>query len=161
MNRTFKMLASAAIIGLSLTAAHAAEVPLPPHDLSQASQLHRGMTPDDVMRVMGQAAGETDVTIGATQIRKLEFRDPIPGQVILSGGEVTSVTLDVFRMEKDALPQSIRQAWPGVHFRSDSIGRQPKRTFFNTIVPIRTSWGPHVRFRRVQTLVRSKLRNFA
>jgi len=117
MNRTFKMLASAAIIGLSLTVAHAAEAPLPPHVsfvTTPASQLHLGMTADDVIRVMGQVASETDVTIDATQIRKLEFTDAIPGQVILSDGKVTHVALDVFRMEKHALPSFIRQAWPGL-----------------------------------------------
>src|SRR5215475_4174637 len=118
MNRTFKMLASAAIIiCLSLTAAHAAEVPLaPPVSFvrTPASQLHLGMTADDVIGVMGQAASETDVTIGATQIRKLEFTDAIPAQVILSDGKVTRVTLDVCGMEKDTLPSFIRQAWPGL-----------------------------------------------
>src|SRR5215469_6041956 len=117
MNRTFKMLASAAIIGLSLTVAHAAEAPLPPRVsfvTTPASHLHLGMTADDVIRVMGQVASETNVTIDATQIRKLEFTDPIPGQVILSNGKLKHVTLDVFRTEKHALPSSIRQAWPGL-----------------------------------------------
>jgi hypothetical protein len=72
------------------------------------------MAADDAIRIMGQAARETDVTIGATQIRKLEFIDAIPGQVILSEGKVSRVTLDAFRMEKDPLPSSIRQAWPGL-----------------------------------------------
>ena len=115
MNRTFKMLASAAIIGLSLTVAHAAEAPLPPRVsfvTTPASHLHLGMTADDVIRVMGQVASETNVTSDATQIRKLAFTDAIPGQVILSDGKVTHVTLDVFR--QDALPPSIRQAWPGL-----------------------------------------------
>ena len=117
MSRTFKMLASAAIMGLSLTVAHAAEAPLPPRVsfvTTPASHLHLGMTADDVIRVMGQVASETNVTIDATQIRKLEFTDPIPGQVILSNGKLKHVTLDVFRTEKHALPSSIRQAWPGL-----------------------------------------------
>jgi hypothetical protein len=67
-----------------------------------------------VIRVMGQVARETDVTIGATRIRGLEFADPLPGQVILSDGKVSHVTLDPFRMEKDALPSSTRRAWPGL-----------------------------------------------
>jgi hypothetical protein len=107
MNKTFKMLASAAMIGLSLAAAHAAEPPLPPHVsfvTTPASQLHLGMTADDVIRVMGQAASETDVTIGATQIRKFEFADAIPGQVILSDGKLSRVTFDPFRMKEGALP---------------------------------------------------------
>jgi putative flavoprotein involved in K+ transport len=115
--RRAAMLASAAIVSLALTASHAAEAPLPPRVnfvSIPASQLHLGMTADDVIRVMGQAARETDATIGATQIRKLEFIDAIPGQVILSNGKVSHVRLDAFRMEKDALPSSIRQAWPGL-----------------------------------------------
>jgi cation diffusion facilitator CzcD-associated flavoprotein CzcO len=110
-------LASAAIISLALTASHAAEAPLPPRVNfipTPAGQLYLGMTADDAIRVMGQAARETDVTIGATKTRQLEFIDAIPGQVILSDGKVSRVTLDAFRMEKDPLPSSIRQAWPGL-----------------------------------------------
>jgi hypothetical protein len=79
------------------------------------------MTADEVIRVMGEAARETDATIGATQIRKLEFIDAIPGQVILSNGKVSHVMLDAFRMEKDALPSSVRQAWAG--FASSAVRR--------------------------------------
>ena len=124
MNRTFKMLASAAIIGVSLTAADASEVPLPPHVsfvTTPASQLYLGMTADDVIGVMGQAASETNVTIGTTQIRKLNFMGAIPGQVTLSDGKVMHVMLDVFRMEKDALTSPIRQAWLG--FASSAVRR--------------------------------------
>jgi hypothetical protein len=86
MNRTFKLLASAAIVGLSLTAGHAAELPLPPHVsfvATPASQLLLGMTADDVTRVMGKAARETEFTVSSMRIRKLEFKGAIPGQVIL------------------------------------------------------------------------------
>jgi hypothetical protein len=117
MNRTFKMLASAAIAALLLTGGHAAEAPLPPRVnfvATPASQLHLGMTADDVIHIMGKAAGETDVTIGTIQIRKLEFTDVIPGQVILRDGKVARVTLEAFRMEKYALPSFIRPAWPGL-----------------------------------------------
>jgi hypothetical protein len=111
------MLASAAIIFLALTASHAAEAPLPPRVnlvATPASQLYLGMTADDVIRIMGQAARETDATIGATQICKLEFTDAIPGQVILSNGKVSRVTLDAFPTGKNAVPSSTRQAWPGL-----------------------------------------------
>ena len=122
MNRTLVMLASAAIIGLSLTAGHAAEAPLPPRVNSvatPASQLHLGMTADDVIRVMGKVAKET--VIGSTQIRKLEFADAIPGQIILSDGKLSRVTLDPFRMNEAALPSFVRQAWPG--FASSVVRR--------------------------------------
>ena len=110
-------LASAAIVSLALTASHAAEAPLPPcanFIPTPASQLYPGMMADDAIRVTGEAARETDVTIGATQIRKLEFIDAIPRQVILSDGKVSRVTLDAFRMDRDPLPSSIRQASPGL-----------------------------------------------
>ena len=110
-------LASAAIVSLALTASHAAEAPLPPcADFipTPASQLYPGMMADDAIRVTGEAARETDVTIGATQIRKLKFIDAIPRQVILSDGKVSRVTLDAFRMDRDPLPSSIRQASPGL-----------------------------------------------
>jgi hypothetical protein len=118
------MLASAAIISLSLTAGHAAEAPLPPQVnfvATPANRLQLGMSGDDVIRVMGKAAKETDFAIGSTQIRKLEFTDAIPGQVILSDGRVSRVTLDPFRMEKAALPTFIRQAWSG--FASSVVRR--------------------------------------
>ena len=141
MNRTLKMLASAAIINLSLAAAHAAAVPLAPHVsfvTTPASQLHLEMTADDVIGLMGQAASETDVTIGATRIRKLEFTDAIPGQVILSDEKVTRVTLDVFGMENYTLPSFIRQAWPGL--ASSAVRRalgEPAAVFHHTFSGIK------------------------
>ena len=111
------MLASAAIVSLALIAGHAPAAPLPPRVnlvATPASQLGLGMTADDVIRLMGQAARQTDATIGATQIRKLEFTDAIPGQVILLNGKVSRVTLDTFPTEKDTVPPSIRRAWPGL-----------------------------------------------
>jgi hypothetical protein len=95
------------------------------------------MTADDVIGVMGQAARETDVTIGTTQIRKLEFTDAIPGQVILSDEKLTRVTLDVFGMEKDTLPSFIRQAWPGL--ASSAVRRalgEPAAVFHHTFFGI-------------------------
>jgi len=117
MNKTFLMLALAAILGLSLTTGRTAEMPRPPQVsfvATPASQLQLGMTTDDVIRVLGNAARETDTAIETVQIRKLEFVAPIPGQVILSDGKVSRVTLDPFRMDKAALPSFIRRAWPGL-----------------------------------------------
>jgi hypothetical protein len=117
MNSTFKGLASVAIIGLSLTAGHAAELPLPPHvDLvtTPAGQLHLGMTADDVIHVMGKAARETEFAAGSTRIRKLEFVNAIPGRVILKDGKVSRVSLDAFRVEQEALPSFVKPAWMGL-----------------------------------------------
>jgi hypothetical protein len=117
MNRTFEVLASAAIIGLSLTAGQAAEPPLPPHVgfvATPASRLHPDMTADDVIRIMGKPARETEFTAGSTKIHKLEFTDAIPGEVILKDGKVSRVALDPFRVEQDPLPSFIRPVWPGL-----------------------------------------------
>ena len=124
MTRTFATFASTAIVGFALTTGDAAEVPLPPQVnfvATAANQLQLGMTGDDVIRVMGKAAKETDFADGSTQMRKLEFMDAIPGQVVLSDGKVSRVTLDAFRMEKDGLPLFIRQARPG--FASSVVRR--------------------------------------
>jgi hypothetical protein len=124
MNKTFKMLASAAIISLLLTGGHAAESPLPPRVTfvaTAASQMHLGMSADDVARIMGKAAKEAEFAVDSVQIRKLEFTDAIPGLVILRDGKVARVTLDAFRTEKGALPSFIRPAWPG--FASSAVQR--------------------------------------
>jgi hypothetical protein len=124
MNRTFKTLASAAITALLLTGGHAAEPPLPPRVnfvATPASQLRLGMNADDVARIMGKAAKETEFAIEPVQIRKLEFADPIPSQVILRDGKVSGVMLDAFQTEKGALPSFIRSAWPG--FASSAVRR--------------------------------------
>jgi hypothetical protein len=117
MHRTFKLLAPTAIIGFSLTVGQAAEAPLPPRVnfvATPASQLHLGMTADEVIRVMGKSARDADSAIGTPQIRKFELADAIRGQVILRDGKVTRVTLDVFRIEQDAPSSSLRKAWPGL-----------------------------------------------
>jgi hypothetical protein len=117
MNGTFKLFASAAIIGLSLTASHAAEPPLPPHVsfvATPASQLHPGLMADDVIRIMGKPATEQEFAVGSTQIRKLEFTRAISGQVVLEDGKVSRVTLDPFPVEQAALPSFIKPAWPGL-----------------------------------------------
>jgi hypothetical protein len=117
MNKTFAMLASTAVIGFAMTAGHAAEAPLPPQVnfvATPASQLQLGMTADDVVRIVGKAARQTDVIVGATQIRKLVFTSAIPSQVVLKDGKVSHVKLDAFRIQKDALPAFIQRAWPGL-----------------------------------------------
>ena len=124
MTRTFATVASAAIIGLSLTAGHAAEAPLPPQVnfvATPANRLRLGMTGDEVVHVMGKAAKETDFAVGSTRIRKLEFTDAIPGQVVLSDGKLSHVTLDPFRMQEAALPSFVRRVRPG--FASSVVRR--------------------------------------
>lgn len=137
MNRTFAMLASAAIAGLLLAAGHAAAGPLPPQVnfvATPASQLRLGMTGDDVIRVMGKVAKETDFVGGSTRTRKLEFTDAIPGQAILSDGKLSRVTLNPFRMEEAALPSRLRQAWPG--FASSVV----RRALGEPTVRLRHTW---------------------
>lgn len=124
MNWAFKVFTSAAIIGVLLTAGHAAELPLPPRVsfvATPASQLHLGMTAEDVIRVMGNATSEAEFSAGSTRMGKLEFVDAISAQVIMKDGRVSRVTLDAFRVEQDALPSFIRPAWPG--FASRAVRR--------------------------------------
>ena len=110
---------SAAAIALSLPSAQGAETvnaPAPPHVgalATPASQLFLGMPAQDARRVLGEPAKETDFVTG-TETRKLEFWGAIPGEVVLSDGKVSRVTLDAFGMERDALPPFLRKAWPGL-----------------------------------------------
>jgi hypothetical protein len=140
MNRTPTILASTAMVSLAPAASHAAEAPLPPrvnYIATLASQLPLGMRADDETRLMGNPSKETDFAIGSVQMRKLEFADPIPGQTILSAGKFSRVTLDAFRMEKDALPSFIRQAWPGL--ASSAVRRalgEPAAVFCHTFFGI-------------------------
>jgi putative flavoprotein involved in K+ transport len=110
---------SAAAFALSPPSAQAAEtvnVPAPPHvgiHATPASQLYLGMPALDARGVLGEVAKEVDIVTG-TETRKHEFLGSIPGQVVLSDGKVSRVTLDAFGMEKDALPSFLRKAWPGL-----------------------------------------------
>jgi hypothetical protein len=120
MNRTITRLAFAAAVSLSLVAsqtARAVDVPSPPHVnlvATPASRLRLGMTAADVMRVLGEAASETDVSVGSSHLRKMEFSKPIPGRVVLSEGRVSHVTLDAVGVKPDTLPPFIRPAWLGL-----------------------------------------------
>jgi putative flavoprotein involved in K+ transport len=111
---------SAAAFALSLPSVQAAEIiklPAPPHVgflATPASQLYLGMPEEGARRVLGEPAKETDYVTGGTETRKLEFSGSIPGQVVLSDGKVSRVSLDAFGIEKDALPSFLRKAWPGL-----------------------------------------------
>jgi len=111
---------SAAAVVLSLPSAHAAEiinVPAPPHVgflATPASRLYLGMPAGDALRALGEPAKDRDSATGGTETRKLELSGYIPGQIVLSDGKVSQVTLDPFGMEKHALPSSLRKAWPGL-----------------------------------------------
>jgi putative flavoprotein involved in K+ transport len=108
---------SAAAFALSLSSAQAETVnPAPPHVgilATPASQLYLGMLAQDAGRVLGEPAKQADCMTGI-ETRRLEFAAPIPGEVVLSDGKVSRVTLDAFGMEKDALPSFLRKAWPGL-----------------------------------------------
>ena len=110
---------SVAAFALSLPSARGAEAvnqPAPPHIgflATPASALYLGMPAQEATRVLGDAAKETNHVADGTTVRKLEFSGSIPGQVILSDGKVSRVTLDAF-VEEDALPSFVRKAWPGL-----------------------------------------------
>ena len=101
-----------ALSSLSAQGAEAVNQPAPPHIgflATPASELYLGMSAREVTRILGDAAKETDFVADGTALRKLEFSGSIPGQVILSDGKVSRVTLDAF-VEEDALPSFIRKA---------------------------------------------------
>jgi len=110
---------SVAVFALPPFSAQGAEAinqPAPPHIsflATPASALYLGMPAQEATRILGDAAKETDFVADGTTVRKLEFSGSIPGQVILSDGKVSRVTLDAFAAE-DALPSFVRKAWPGL-----------------------------------------------
>ena len=100
-----------------VTAAARFDAPMPPHVefiATPAGQLHLGMTEQEVTRIMGEPARIAGCDAAGISIRKLEFPGAIPGTVTLSGGKVSRVGLDVFRVEKSDLPIFTRKAWPGM-----------------------------------------------
>jgi len=123
LGRTIQTMArvaiSAAAFALSPPSAQGAEivkVPAPPHVsifATPASQLYLGMPAEEVTRILGDTAKETNFVADDTAVRKFEFSGSIPGQVILSDGKVSRVTLDAF-VEEDAFPSFLRKAWPGL-----------------------------------------------
>jgi putative flavoprotein involved in K+ transport len=101
-----------ALSSLSAQGAEAVNQPAPPHVsflATPASELYLGMPAQEATRVLGDAAKEID----CIAVRKLELSGPIPGQVILSDGKVSRVTLDAF-VKENALPSFVRKAWPGL-----------------------------------------------
>src|SRR5262249_54890229 len=52
--------------------------------------------------------------VTGTETRKLKFLGSIPGEIVLSDGKVSRVTLDTFGMEMNALPSFLSKAWPGL-----------------------------------------------
>src|SRR5262249_33833336 len=72
-----------------------------------------GMPAQDATGVLGSTANETSFVADGTAVRKLEFSRPIRGQVILSDGKVSRVTLEPF-VEEDALSSVMHEAWPGL-----------------------------------------------
>ena len=110
---------SVAALALSLPSAQGAEAvnqPAPPHIgflATPASAVYLGLPAQEATRVLGDAAKETNFVASGAALRKLEFSGSIPGQVILSDGKVSRVTLDAF-VEEDALPSFVRKAWPGL-----------------------------------------------
>jgi hypothetical protein len=120
MNRIFVTLVSAAIVGLSPMIGRAAEAPRQPQVnfiAASANQLELGMTEHDVISILGKTAKETDLAIGSTRIRKLEFADAIQAQLIFTDGKLSRISVDPFRRQEAALPSFIRRAWPGVASR--------------------------------------------
>lgn len=117
MKRTFATIAVAAAVGLSVAASHASDITSPPtveHVATPARQLDLGMTAEQVLRIMGEPTKTTAFSMDGTEQCELEFADTVPTKIILAGGKLSSVKLDVFRPDKTNLPAFGRTAWPGL-----------------------------------------------
>ena len=91
--------------------------PLPPHvafATTPASRLSLGMTAEDVTRIVGPPIQQTNLVAGGMELSQCAFSGAIPIRVTISGGRVTRLTLDAFRVDKGDLPSFSRQAWPGM-----------------------------------------------
>ena len=90
--------------------------PLPPHaDFRpvRSSQLHLGMSAADVVHVMGDAQEST--TFPDTDIRELTFTaETIPTKVVLTRDKVSSISLNVARLDEARLPAFARTALLGM-----------------------------------------------
>ena len=73
------------------------------------------MTAAELTSIMGDASKATSWVDGGIEVRRLDFpAGPIHSKVTLKDGKVSSVVLDVFRVDNGALPAFSRQAWPGM-----------------------------------------------
>jgi hypothetical protein len=117
MKTTFARIAAAAAVGLSIAASHASEITSPPtvdHVATPATQLDLGMTPVQVLRIMGEPTKTTAFGMDGTKQCKLEFAGAVPTEIVLADGKMSRVKLDVFRPDKTDLPVFSRAAWPGL-----------------------------------------------
>jgi hypothetical protein len=81
----------------------------------RASQLHLGMAPNEVARIMGDATQTKTFRGDNADIRILEFPAmPIATKVTLTGGKVSGVALDITG-DDGGLPAFSRRAWTGMH----------------------------------------------
>lgn len=89
---------------------------LPPHAEYlpvRASRIHLGMAAAEVVRVMGD--GPQSNTSRDTDVQVLNFpAEPIPTKVVLTGGKVSSISLDIPRLDNARLPEFTRKALPGM-----------------------------------------------
>ena len=122
MKRKLTLMLAAATIALLLSAPRAfgyTIAPQPPHVglvATPLSQLHLGMSAQQVARIMGEPAKTSRFPMARAETCKLEFSGPIPGKVMLTDGKVSRVALDVFQPDKGKgdLPAFVRPAWPGM-----------------------------------------------
>jgi hypothetical protein len=91
-------------------------IPLPPHvefRSVHAAELRLGMTAADVVRIMGDAA-ETGTSLNG-EVRMLDFRaEPIPTQVVIAQSKVSSISLNIARVDSLPLPAFAQPALVGM-----------------------------------------------
>lgn len=79
----------------------------------RASRLHLGMEADEVLYIMGERARRTTLSEGDVQVFTFPA-EPLPTKVVLKRNKVTSVSLDVARLDDARLPEFTRQALVGM-----------------------------------------------
>jgi hypothetical protein len=118
-------------IGLVMTLARAAETPdggtpLPPHAEFRpvnASRLRLGMEAAEVVRIMGNAP-RSNASPDAQSEALYYAAEPIPTRVVLTGRRVSSISLDIARLDDVRLPAFTRTALLGMSSRGvrDMLG---------------------------------------
>jgi hypothetical protein len=80
-----------------------------------ASKLQVGMTKAEVESILLGTPKVTSWVDRGTNWQTLDFPGLVPTKVILKDGEVSSISLDVFRADEAGLPMFYRRAWLGMH----------------------------------------------
>ena len=110
------LILSLAAAGMAEAAMYSGEVTSAPHlefQRVRASELRLGMEADEVLYIMGERAPRTTFSEGDVQVFSFPA-EPLPTKVVLKRNKVTSVSLDITRLDDARLPEFTRQALVGM-----------------------------------------------